>query len=66
MTRLAAKTAFITGAGRGIGCACAVLFSWGRMGQPEDVAHLALFLASDESSWLTGAALPLDGGLTAY
>lgn len=38
----------------------------GRMGQPEDVAQLALFLASEESSWLTGAALPLDGGLTAY
>ncbi len=38
----------------------------GRMGQPEDVAQLALFLASDESSWVTGAALPLDGGITAY
>jgi NAD(P)-dependent dehydrogenase (short-subunit alcohol dehydrogenase family) len=37
----------------------------GRLGRPEDVAQLALFLASDESSWLTGAALPLDGGLTA-
>lgn len=38
----------------------------GRLGQPEDVAHLALFLASEESSWLTGAAIPLDGGMTAY
>lgn len=38
----------------------------GRMGRPEDVAQMALFLASEESSWLTGAALPLDGGLTAY
>jgi NAD(P)-dependent dehydrogenase (short-subunit alcohol dehydrogenase family) len=38
----------------------------GRLGQPEDVARLALFLASEESSWITGAALPLDGGLTAY
>ncbi len=38
----------------------------GRLGKPEDVAHMALFLASEESSWLTGAALPLDGGLTAY
>ena len=38
----------------------------GRMGRPEDVAQLALYLASDESRWLTGAALPLDGGLTAY
>ncbi len=38
----------------------------GRIGRPEDVAQMALFLASAESSWLTGAALPLDGGLTAY
>jgi len=37
----------------------------GRMGTPEDVAHLALFLASEDSSWLTGAAIPLDGGVTA-
>ncbi len=37
----------------------------GRMGRPEDVAQLALFLASDESSWMTGVALPLDGGLSA-
>ncbi len=37
----------------------------GRMGTPEDVARLALFLASDDSSWLTGAAIPLDGGVTA-
>jgi NAD(P)-dependent dehydrogenase (short-subunit alcohol dehydrogenase family) len=36
------------------------------MGRPEDVAELAVFLASDESSWLTGAAIPLDGGLSAY
>ena len=38
----------------------------GRLGQPEDVAQMALYLASDESAWITGAALPLDGGLTAY
>ena len=37
----------------------------GRLGTPEDVAALALFLASDESTWLTGAAIPLDGGFTA-
>jgi meso-butanediol dehydrogenase / (S,S)-butanediol dehydrogenase / diacetyl reductase len=38
----------------------------GRMGQPEDIARLALFLASDESSWITGTTFPIDGGLTAY
>lgn len=37
-----------------------------RFGQPADVAEMAVFLASEESSWLTGAAIPLDGGLTAY
>jgi len=38
----------------------------GRFGHPADVAELAVFLASDESSWMTGSAIPVDGGLTAY
>jgi meso-butanediol dehydrogenase / (S,S)-butanediol dehydrogenase / diacetyl reductase len=37
----------------------------GRVGEPEDVAHAALFLASDEASWITGAVLRVDGGLLA-
>lgn len=37
----------------------------GRVGTPDDVARLALFLASDDSSWITGTALPLDGGISA-
>ena len=36
----------------------------GRIGQPEDVAEIALFLASDESRFVTGAAYNVDGGLT--
>jgi NAD(P)-dependent dehydrogenase (short-subunit alcohol dehydrogenase family) len=38
----------------------------GRLGQPQDIAELAVLLASDESSWMTGTAIPVDGGLTAY
>jgi NAD(P)-dependent dehydrogenase (short-subunit alcohol dehydrogenase family) len=38
----------------------------GRIGKAEDVATLALYLASDESSWMTGSILALDGGLTAF
>src|SRR5258708_6542749 len=37
----------------------------GRVGEPEDVANAALFLASDEAAWITGATLLVDGGLTA-
>ena len=34
----------------------------GRLGQPEDVAHAALFLASEKSSFITGVGLNVDGG----
>jgi len=34
----------------------------GRLGRPEDVAYAALFLASDESSWMTGLDIGVDGG----
>ena len=37
----------------------------GRIGQPEDVAYGVLYLASDESSFVTGSELVIDGGLTA-
>jgi NAD(P)-dependent dehydrogenase (short-subunit alcohol dehydrogenase family) len=39
---------------RGIPC--------GRLGEPEDIRGLALFLASDASAWITGALIPMDGG----
>lgn len=34
----------------------------GRSGKPEDIAAAAVFFASDQSSWITGAVLPVDGG----
>ncbi len=36
------------------------------VGQPEDIANIALFLASDESRMITGATIPADGGRSAY
>ena len=36
----------------------------GRLGEPEDVAGAAFFLASDDAAWVTGVALPVDGGYT--
>lgn len=36
-----------------------------RLGKPEDIAYTALFLASDESGWMTGAELIVDGGFIA-
>lgn len=37
----------------------------GRLGQPRDIAGLAVLLASDESAWITGSALAVDGGYLA-
>lgn len=36
----------------------------GRMGTPEDIAHMALFLISDQASWITGQAIAVDGGFS--
>jgi NAD(P)-dependent dehydrogenase (short-subunit alcohol dehydrogenase family) len=40
-------------------------FPMGRIGEPEDVAYGVLYLASDESRWVTGSELVIDGGATA-
>jgi NAD(P)-dependent dehydrogenase (short-subunit alcohol dehydrogenase family) len=36
----------------------------GRFGKPEEIAYMAIYLASDESRWTNGAAMVLDGGIT--
>jgi len=37
----------------------------GRMGRPEEIAHLALYLSSPEASFVTGSLITIDGGWTA-
>jgi 3-oxoacyl-[acyl-carrier protein] reductase len=48
-----------TEAGRGITLEMQALK---RIGKPEDVAEVVVFLASDGARWITGASIPVDGG----
>ena len=41
------------------------LHPMGRLAKPEEIANAALFLSSDEASFITGVCLPVDGGYTA-
>lgn len=40
------------------------MYPMGRFGRPEDIAHAIIYLLSDASSWVTGHALVVDGGIT--
>jgi NAD(P)-dependent dehydrogenase (short-subunit alcohol dehydrogenase family) len=42
------------------------LHPMGRLGTPDDVAGAVAFFASDDAAWITGAALPVDGGLLSF
>ena len=58
-----------TATGQPAGCAAEIfeaIIPAGRHARPEEVAAAALFRASDESAFMTGAAVPLDGGMSIY
>ena len=42
------------------------LVPYNRIGQPVDIANLAVFLASDASDYITGASIFIDGGMTVF
>ena len=42
------------------------LVPYGRIGEPEDIGHVATWLASDHADYVVGATLFVDGGMTLY
>lgn len=80
MSRIAGKVALVAGAGGIIinvnsqlaevarpeaRRATEALIPLGRLGQPDDLIGAVLFLASDESRWVTGSTVTVDGGYLA-
>ena len=60
---LTGRVALVSGAASGMGRAMSLaLAEAGRLGRPADIKGLAILLASDASSWITGALIPMDGG----
>ena len=42
------------------------LIPYNRIGQPQDIGNLAVFLASEQSDYITGASIFIDGGMTVF
>ncbi|KOC08740.1 putative short chain type dehydrogenase [Aspergillus flavus AF70] len=57
-------TAFISGISGDVRGFVQQLHPFRGLGKPEDVANAAIFLASEENTWVTGIGLPVDGGYT--
>jgi 3-oxoacyl-[acyl-carrier protein] reductase len=64
--KLAGKVAVVTGASKGIGAhiekQMVAQTPLGRIGQPRDIAPVAVFLASSDGAWITGETLRVAGG----
>ena len=57
-------TAFIAGLPDEARIRVQALHPFRGLGRPEDIAKAALFLASEDNTWITGIGLPIDGGFT--
>ena len=57
------RTAGVIGVGGDIEKRLVAMTPLGRIGQPSDIGRIAVFLASDEASWLTGEIILASGGL---